>query len=297
MCVIAVKYFKDVGWVGAKNRDRNYLPDIKIVQSNRRGVQRLYIDDTLTRYTEGLNEYGVSILSAALAVKDDEKESDKIVPGRNGDMSPDGISIRKALYEKTPKKAVDSLIESKLSGATIIFNERECWLIESGFNIPLSMVSAENPRIYIHKIQRLENKPGNFIVRTNHGELLPELGYQPDNDDPEKDDARESSERRRDYAFKAVAKVKQPEDMMNTIAIREADKNPFYNPIRVGDPDKEEMVTTGQLMLVPSERTMHYRPLYSSIEVKYSVLNGPKAKTFFEIISSRELITFKESMA
>jgi len=55
------------------------------------------------------------------------------------------------------------------------------------------------------------------------------------------------------------------------------------------------MVTTGQMMLVPSEKTMHYRPLYSSIEVKYSTLNGPKAKTFFEIVSSRDLITFKEA--
>ena len=298
MCVIAVKYFKDVGWVGAKNRDRNYLPEISIVQSNRRGVQRLYIDDELTRYTEGLNEHGVSILSAALAVKDDEKESDKIQPGQRDDdfMSPDGIAIRKALYEKSPKKAVDSLVKSQLSGATIVFNEKECWLIESGFNVRKDDATPDNPRTYIHKVQRLENRVGNFIVRTNHGELLPELGYQPDNDDPEKDEARESSEKRREYAFKAVAKCKDPAEMMNTIAIKEADKNPFFNPVRVGDPDKEEMVTTGQLMLAPSEKTMHYRPLYSSIEVKYSTLNGPKAKTFFEIISSRDLITFKESL-
>lgn len=77
MCVIAVKYFEDIGWVGAKNRDRNYQPKVNIVQSNRTGVQRLYIDDALTRYTEGLNEYGVCILSAALSVKNDEKEAEK----------------------------------------------------------------------------------------------------------------------------------------------------------------------------------------------------------------------------
>ena len=297
MCVIAVKYFKDVGWVGAKNRDRNYLPEIQIVQSDRKNIQRLFIDDELTRYTEGLNEYGVSILSAALAVKDDEKEADKIEPGQRDDnfMSPDGKAIRTALFEKTPSAAVKSLVKQQLSGATIIFNEKECWLIEAGFNVRKDDATPENPRVYIHKTQRLENKVGNFIVRTNHGELLPELGYQPDNGDPEKDEARESSEKRRDYAFKAVAKVKDPAEMMNTIGIKEADKNKFFNPIRVGDPDKGDMVTTGQMMLVPSEKTMHYRPLYSSIEVKYSTLNGPKAKTFFEIVSSRDLITFKES--
>ena len=297
MCVIAVKFFKDVGWVGAKNRDRNYLPEIQIVQSDKKKVQRLFIDDELTRYTEGLNEHGVSILSAALAVKDDEKEADKIEPGQRDDnfMSPDGKAIRTALFEKTPSAAVKSLVKQQLSGATIIFNEKECWLIEAGFNVRKDDATPENPRVYIHKTQRLENRLGNFIVRTNHGELLPELGYQPNNDDPDKDEARESSEKRRDYAFKAVAKVKDPQEMMNTIGIKEADKNKFFNPIRVGDPDKGDMVTTGQMMLVPSEKTMHYRPLYSSIEVKYSTLNGPKAKTFFEIVSSRDLITFKEA--
>ena len=298
MCVIAVKYFKDAGWVGAKNRDRNYLPNISIVQSNRRGLQRLFIDDELTRYTEGLNEYGLCILSAALSVKDDEKEGDKIEPGQRDDgyMSPDGKTIRTALCEKSPAKAVKVLRDKKLAGATIVFNERECWILEGGFNVRKADATSDNPRVYIHQMERLENKSGNFIVRTNHGELLPELGYQPDNGDADKDEARESSEKRRDYAFQEVKKCKGPLEMMNSIAIREADKNPFFNPVRLGDPDKGDMVTTGQMMLVPSDRTMHYRPLYSEIAVKYSTLNGPKAKTFFEIISSRDLISFKEHL-
>ena len=296
MCVIAVKYFKDVGWVGSKNRDRNYLPEIKIVQSNRKGLQRLFIDDELTRYTEGLNEYGVSILSAALAVKDDEKEADKVEPGQRDDdfMSPDGKAIRNALIMKTPRAALKSLIEAELSGATIIFNEKECYLLESGFNVRKDDATPDNPRKYIYETQRLENKVGNFIVRTNHGELIPELGYQRNNGDKDKDEARKSSEFRRKYAMQSVKKVTDPAEMMNAIAIKEADKDPFLNPIRVGNPDKGDMVTTGQLMLAPSEKTMHYRPLYSEVAVKYSTLNGPKAKTFFEIISSRDLITFKE---
>ena len=298
MCVIAVKYFKESGWVGAKNRDRNYLPNISIVQSNRKGLQRLFIDDELTRYTEGLNEHGVCILSAALSVKDDEKEGDKIEPGQRDDgyMSPDGKTIRIALYEKSPSKAVKILRDRKLAGATIVFNERECWILEGGFNVRKEDATSDNPRVYIHKMERLENKSGNFIVRSNHGELMPELGYQKNNGDAEKDEARESSEKRRDYAFKEVKKCKGPLEMMNSIAIRDADKNPFFNPVRVGDPDKGDMVTTGQMMLVPADRTMHYRPLYSEIAVKYSTLNGPKAKTFFEIISSRELISFKEHL-
>ena len=76
MCVIAIRFFKDIGWVGVKNRDRNYRPTVHIKQSFRNNVERLYIWDEKTKYTEGLNEFGVSILSAAVAVKDDEKEGD-----------------------------------------------------------------------------------------------------------------------------------------------------------------------------------------------------------------------------
>ena len=28
MCVVVAKYFDNVGWVGVKNRDRNYVPDL-----------------------------------------------------------------------------------------------------------------------------------------------------------------------------------------------------------------------------------------------------------------------------
>ena len=81
--------------------------------------------------------------------------------------------------------------------------------------------------------------------------------------------------------------------MMNAIS-ETPNKDVFMNPIRLGDTNKGDMVTTGQLMLVPVERTMHYRPIYSEVQFKYSKLNGPDSKTFFEIISSKKLLGFKE---
>lgn len=299
MCVIAVKYFKSVGWVGAKNRDRNYQPKINIVQTNRTGVQRLYIDDELTRYTEGLNEYGLCILSAALSVKSDEKESDKINPadarrGRSSDyMSPDGKTIRDALLLKSPKAAVQLIVERELAGATVVFNEKECYLIEGGFTVKKDDATKDNPRKYIHKIKRMENTPGNAVVRTNHGILVPELGYQKDSEDEDKQDSRDSSEERLRIAKASVKDCTNPLDMMDSLAIS-PNKDKFMNPIRLGDANKGDMVTTGQLLLMPKERTMHYRPLYSQIEVKYNKINNPEAKTFFEIISSRKLLGFME---
>ena len=291
MCVVAAKYFEGIGWVGAKNRDRNYQPTVKIVQSNRTGVQRLYLDDLKTRYTEGLNEYGICILSASLSIKRDEKESDKSseVKRAEGYMSPDGKDIRDALLNKTLNSTIKTLIDRELAGCTLIFNEKECYLLEGGFTIRKSAANENNPRDYIYKLIKVND----YIVRTNHGVLLPELGYKKDTDDEHFIKARKSSEERLRIARKEVDKCTDPLEMMNAIATTpNADK--FMNPIRTGDPKKEDMVTTGQLMLIPKENTMHYRPIFSEVEFKYSKLNGPDAKTYFEIVSSKKLLGFKE---
>lgn len=295
MCVIAVKYFDGIGWVGAKNRDRNYQPKVNIVQSNRTGVQRLYIDDALTRYTEGLNEYGVCILSAALSVKNDEKEAEKKAePGQREDgyMSPDGKIIRDALLKKNVIQAYKHIIEKELAGCTVVFDKNKCFLIEGGFTVRKKDATEDTPRKYIYKVKEITQDIG-YAVRTNHGIYLPQLGYQKQVTDAEKIRNRKSSDKRLEIATKNVLDCKDPEDMMNALAVSpEEDK--FMNPIRLGNTNKGDMVTTGQLQLVPAERTMHYRPLYSQIEVNYSKLNGEESKTFFEIISSKNLLGFKE---
>jgi hypothetical protein len=294
MCVVAVKYFDGVGFVGAKNRDRNYLPSIQIVQSNRTGVQRLYIDDLKSRYTEGLNEFGLCILSASLSVKSDEKEGDKVDAyqrKRNdpGFMSPDGKTIRDALLLKKPMQAIDLLIDRELSGCTIVFNAEECYLLEGGFTVKKQDATEENPREYNHKVLRVKDQ----VVRTNHGILIPELGYDSNSEDPYFKKSRKSSEIRLKYSSNSVSRNDKPLDMLDAISVS-PDKDTFMNPVRTGDPSKGDMVTTGQLMLVPKDRTLHYRPLFSEVQFKYSKLNGPEAKTFFEIISSKKLLGFKE---
>lgn len=294
MCVVAVKYFDGVGFVGSKNRDRNYLPSIQIVQSNRTGVQRLYIDDLKSRYTEGLNEFGLCILSASLSVKSDEKEADKVDAyqrKRNdpGFMSPDGKTIRDALLLKSPIKAINLLVQRELAGCTIVFNSDECYLLEGGFTVKKEDATKENPREYIYKVVKVKD----MIVRTNHGILIPELGYDSNAEDPYFKHSRKSSEMRLKYAKASVAKNENALDMLDAISVS-PDKDTFMNPVRTGDPAKGDMVTTGQLMLVPKDRTLHYRPLFSEVQFKYSKLNGPEAKTFFEIISSKKLLGFKE---
>lgn len=300
MCVVAVKYIKGHGWIGAKNRDRNYKADIEIVQSNRHGTQRLYIDDKLSRWSEGINEYGVSILSASFSVKSDEKEGDKILLRRknkrqqHGYYSPDGKAIRKALLMKTPQKALNVLIQHNLAGATYVFNEKECYLLEGGFTVRKEDDNENTPREYHYKIKSFSSNEGEHSCRTNHGIMMPQLGYHKNPTDERLIKSRKSSEKRLEYAIKAVStETSEPGELIDLLA-KCPDKDQFMNPLRVGSVSKGDMVTTGQLLIVPKEKTLHYRPIFSKAKFDYNRLSGPDSKTFFEIVSSRKLLSFKD---
>ena len=299
MCTVAVKYLSEYGWVGAKNRDRNYPVTIGITQSNRYDTQRLYIDDKQSRWTEGVNQYGISILSAAFSVKSDEKEGAKMVKGsardQEGYFSPDGRSIREALKFKDIQKAIKHLTDNELAGATFVFDEKECFLIEGGFTVKKSNSTKENPREYFFNLKEIKVKDGQ-CARTNHGIDLPELGYQKGAMTAEQKKARKSSEERLKIVVTNLDGVKEPGDLLKALA-DQPNKDTFMNPIRKGDTEKSEMATTGQLLIVPKTRTLHYRPIESKIEFEYNKINHPDAKTYFEIISSRNLLTFSEYTA
>jgi len=286
MCCIAVKYAKNIGWIGCKNRDRNYIADIVIQQSNRDGMQRLWISDRDTKWSEGVNEHGLCILSAAYSVKNDEKEVEKTEPDPSKVYySPDGRKIRKALFESDPLEAVKYIQELKLTGATYVFNEELCYLLEGGFIDP-------EMKEYVSEYKEI--KKNEISVRTNHGILIPQLGYSSISSDPEIQRSRKSSEYRRNYAIKAIKnnQIIVPPDLMDLLA-KSPDKDPFLNPIRIGDVKKGDLVTTGQLLLVPRDRTLHYRPIFCQVSFQYDKLNGKKSKTFFEIVSNRKLLSFK----
>ena len=296
MCTVAVVYLEKYGWVGAKNRDRNYPTTIGITQSNRYETQRLYIDDKLSRWTEGINEHGIAILSAAFSVKSDEKEGAKMVKGthrdREGYFSPDGRSIREALKFKDIKKVIKHLTDNELAGATFVFSQTECFVIEGGFTVKKSQSTKENPREYFFKLKEITKKDGQ-CARTNHGIDLPELGYQENGITAEQKKARASSVERLKIVLGNLDAVKEPGDLLKALA-DQPNKDTFMNPVRKGDTEKAEMATTGQLLIVPKTRTLHYRPIESKIEFEYNKINNPDAKTFFEIISSRNLLTFSE---
>ena len=141
MCLVAVKYFPQMSsWVGIKNRDRSSKPLIRVRKSFRRGVERLYIWDDSTKYTEGINEFGVSILSAGF-----DAERDTV----------DGLAIRTALFEQTPELAAQKIFDLRVRGRTYIFTKEKAFVvhIEDDNGTPVNMVnmqlSPSDPHVFI----------------------------------------------------------------------------------------------------------------------------------------------------
>ena len=286
MCVVACKYIKDHGWVIAKNRDRNYKPIIRIRKSFRENMERLYIWDEKTKYTEGVNEHGVGIISASVTVKEDEAEGSKAVKGKTSSVSkkkrtfysPDGLRIRTALFEKTALDATKRLIDLEIPGNTIVADSDRCFLLEGAFT---------SDDEYVYKV--VEVPKDKIAVRTNHGIFLPWTGYSADI--PEQAPKRESSETRYAKTVEALKAATTFDQVLESLS-DVSDDNPQMNPLRY-DLQKNSMRTTGQIIVVPKEHTLHYRAIWCETKFDLDKLNTSEEKTFFEFVSTRKLLSFK----
>lgn len=270
MCVIVAKYFDDVGWVGAKNRDRSYRPKVHIKKSFRQNKERLMIWDEDTKWTEGVNEYGVAMISSASGASMDMKKDEKPKTGKD---SKDGKKMRTALFEKTPKAGLDNLVENEIVGSTIVFSKDECWILES----------IKRKGDFQYKTRKVPKDE--VMIRTNHGIMIPSMGYQSGDD-------RQSSEKRYEIAKDGIAKAKDSKELLAAISVTDK-KDSQMGPLRTyNEKDKSfQMWTTGQIMCVPSEETLHYRPIKSEVEYNVDKLNDESHKTKFEIISSKTLLS------
>ena len=275
MCVVAAKYFEGKGWVGVKNRDRNYIPEISFKRIKLKGTEIMLFWDDITQYSEGFNSGGVAILSASLMVMDDEKEITK----RSKSPSKDGLKIKRALAYPNVKAAAMSLIKQKLTGNTIIFDRDTCYLLEGAWK-----PGGYKNKDYEYKI--VEVPKNRFVVRTNHGVLLEWAGYQRGVDDNQTA-SRISSESRRAIADMVAAKAETPEDIIDGMASTYVD-NPQLNVLRTAD-DKKQMRTTSQILIIPEEKTFFIRPVQSNMKFNFWELNKPDNDLWVEILSNRVL--------
>jgi hypothetical protein len=190
--------------------------------------------------------------------------------------------LRTALFERSASEAAKKILELQIAGNTIVADKERCFLIEAGF------IDTDE---YVYEI--MEVPKDKIAVRTNHGIFLPWTGYNPEI--PEESNKREASEVRYNkvnQTLRTVNNLEQFIDVMSDASANDAQ----LNPLRI-DPKKGSMRTTGQIFIIPKQKTLHYRAIWCSTIFDLDKLNSPEEKTFFEVVSTRKLISFTEYTA
>lgn len=273
MCIIVAKYFPGIGWAGAKNRDRKYVPTLDFEIHEDGGLEQALLHDQITGYREGINSEGVSILNTSLDVLEDEPE----VQSGSAKTSPDGEIIRAALKHTDPLSAAKQLVRSQLVGCTMVFDRDHCYLIEAS--------DQDGTQSYRYRLQEIPQD--HALVRTNHGQWLEWAGFQRRGRNQQEMRDRISSESRLLQAQAVTRQAKQPQDLVDGMCQVFVD-HPQLNIMRTST-GKNQFRTTSQQLCVPAERTLYCRPVSSNLQFDFWRLNKPQRKVWVELLSNREL--------
>lgn len=235
----------------AKNRDRKYDPTVEIVHEIVNGVELVFLHDTITDWSEGMNEYGIGIVNASLLVEADEKEGTVDNDKKGTIPSADGLKIRTALSYPRLSQSIRSVISFVgndpknvgVKGHTIIGNGGHV------FNIEMT-------RKHLPIISEIGSDE--IFVRTNHGIGYPETGYT-------SGVKRASSVSRMNLAKDALSLVKSVDQILPALE-KQYNKDPFMNPYRTDNP--YDMNTTGQVMMNLTTKEFHFR--YDTAHSKFN---------------------------
>lgn len=205
----------------AKNRDRTYYPQLKIIREMINGIECCYMYDVETDYSEGMNAEHVGIVNTTLQGKEDEKAQKSVTKHKK--LSADGHKIRLSLGHKDTDEIIKilDLYDRGLGGHTTIGHK-------NGF-ISIEKLRRGKPKI-------TEYSKNDIIVRTNHGIAYPDQGYQHGLD-------RESSLSRAFHANADARKAKNPADLLELMRLH---NSPGYlEPYRTN----YKVWTSSQIML------------------------------------------------
>jgi hypothetical protein len=258
MCTIVAKKFPGIGWIGVKNRDRPAATDTDLIRDVHANVHRITLIDENTKWSEGMNNQGVSIISSSLT---------PVIHSSGKHLSKDGKKLGHALAERTVEDAVQKLVEMHITGCVMVFDKNDLWLIEG---------KTGDHKIAARKIT------DDQVARTNHGVWLPEAGYQPNNQSTIMRMRRISSEARLLIAENILKQAKSPNEIMVLLA-KEWSDNPQLTTLRKPT-DIIETRTTEQLMLEPGKKMMFIRNTDGKLEFDQKSANPPGSKILVGIV-------------
>jgi hypothetical protein len=261
MCTIIAKKFPNIGWVGVKNRDRPAATQTELFRDQENEFQRVTLMDEDTRWTEGMNSNGVSIISSSLS---------PVVNGLNKHISKDGRIIRDALAQPTVDQAVALCRKQDIGGCVMIFDANKLVLIEGKV--------GSNRRQVIREIH------DTTIARTNHGIWIPSAGYQLYSANPILQMRNISSVARLKIARYILDIAKKPTELMPLLAKQWTD-NPQITTLRTPIPEIETR-TTEQLMLEPNKKLILVRNVNGVLEFNQQDANPTGSKVIVGIVQS-----------
>jgi len=245
MCTIIAKKFTNIGWVGVKNRDRPAATRTELLRNQNNGLQRVTLMDETTRWTEGMNSHGVSILSSSLS-----PVTNGVTSGAAVHLSKDGLMIRDALAESSVDNAVSLLRNRGVGGCVMVFDADKLVLIEGK--------TGDGRRQVIREIT------DDQIARTNHGVWIPAAGYQPHASDLVLQMRRISSIARLEIANYILDTATNPNELMPLLAkkwVNNAQMTTLRTPTSTLDTR-----TTEQLMLNPRMNLILVRNINGVLE-------------------------------
>ena len=247
MCIIVGKYLKDIGWVVAKNRDQDYVPNVSFKDTIDDKVgEILVMYDNDIKYQEGMNHDGLVIITTSLTpslLKETNKE--------------DGDKIFKALHMKQDE-AVDYLVKEQLTGFIFVCTPNKLVVIEAA-------KTDQGKGEYKSKVRVAPTDE--TVICTNHGIYFPWAGFQYGIAD-QQDIWRKSSESRKKLAIEALAKANTPEEMLDALASKRTDDLQM-NVFRV-ETKPRQMRTVFQWALVPNKREALIRPIQTRMDLNVS---------------------------
>lgn len=266
MSIVICKNIPGYGFCAVKNIDKNYRPSVKITKSHRENVERLMIWDEVSKYTEGINEFGVAVISCPHGNSDEYREVKKILSTEKKYYSPSGFVIRKSLLKSNCYDVMQSIIKSGLDGKTIVFDKENCLFLD--------MSLKNNEKQYT--LKEIDNTYPH-VVFSNYS-----------NQDGDKFDI---TCKRISRCETKLSMVSSPEELLDICSDYENDSCESLIVRTSKKFSPSVFKTTSQIMIVPSQKTMYYRPLYGKAVYDMNLLNNTESKTYFELVSTRKLIT------
>lgn len=205
----------------AKNRDRTYFPTISIIHEIVDGTEMVYMFDSDTDYSEGINEHGIAIVNTTMSKRDADANTST---GKSNHTILDGKKIRHALACKTIDETIKTICEYQggVSGHTTIAYRKGYITVE---------------KLKSGKFKVKSSGQDEVVIRTNHGIDFPNHGDQTGKD-------RESSVSRYHYANQEVKKITDPKELLGSLRKRHNQPG-FLEPFRVN----YKYWTTSQIML------------------------------------------------